>query len=156
MGCNKGLLRRCNHWCRRYGSHWYYHWKRAGGASTSPTGAGMIAGAASGGFLGSVGGKIVGAVLGCPVGIGIGAYLANNEADQDNGEASLSNSSETGSTNNESGACDDELMSCEAPDAEETTSTPMPESDADLDANTPSAEELKALKERLYNEAQEF
>jgi len=127
----------------------------AGGASTSPTGAGMIAGAASGGFLGSVGGKIVGAVLGCPVGIGIGAYLANNEADQDNGEASSSNSSETGSTNNESGACDDELMSCEAPDAEETTSTPMPESDADLDANTLSAEELKALKERLYNEAQE-
>ena len=43
----------------------------------------------------------------------------------------------------------------EAPEADSKETTPMPESDGSQEANTLSAEELKALKERLYLAAKE-
>ena len=127
----------------------------AAATAASPTGPGATLAAVVGGIAGGKTGTVVGGLLGCPLGIAWGVHLANEKAEEDQAKETDAASSESATSSegtDESESCDSELMSCEAPDADET-STPMPDADTGVGPNTLSAEELRALKERLHAEA---
>ena len=84
------------------------------------------------------GGAVAGAVIGCPVGIIAGVIERDEE-----GQPQASECVEPEATT----STDDEVS------ADENVSTPMPDAGAGVGSNTLSAEELRALKERLRAEA---
>ena len=102
----------------------------AAATAASPTGPSYTC-SSSGRNRGWKTGTVVRGLLGCPLGIAWGVHLANEKAEEDQAKETDAASSESATSSegtDESESPTVNLWSCEAPDADET-STPMPDAD---------------------------